>query len=231
MNRSLKKAFGAAAVAVVGVACNSVAVAPSSAGAPSAAVSPSPVAPSAAVAQSPASTSSPDALDTSTWTTYVSRRYGFSIARPTDWTEDPAAHDWTLAMDAIWPNEATEHFEGGPEGAQVGVSAWSVAVDRDASIDSWLSTYCQKNSVSCTGIPRRAVTTMDGHAGTLVAVNDVPHALFLVDSRIYVVACWRPDTDPSVLKYSGSFRLVEAFVSTMKLLREGPARSAAAPPS
>ena len=170
------------------------------------------------------------ATEPSTWTTYVSKRYGFSIAHPADWTEDPADHDWTLAKDAVWPNTATEHFELPIENQGVGVSVWSVAVDPGTSVDSWLRAYCQKNNVDCTGILDRAVAaTMDGHPGSLVTFDDVPHALFLVDGRIYVIACWRPDNDPSVLKYSGSKRLVEAFLSTMHLLPGGPAPSTATP--
>ena len=215
MNAALRIAI-AAAVVVAGIGCGPVAVAPSS----------SPQAPSPTTAPTP----SPNVLDPSTWTTYVSERYAFTIAHPADWTEDPADHDWTLAGDAVWPNEATEHFVGGPDGAQVAVSAWSVAVDPGTSIDSWLRAYCQKNSVDCTGIKDRAVpATMDGHVGSLVPFDEVPHALFLVDGRIYAIACWRPDTDPTVLKYSGSFRLVEAFLSTMDLLPGGPAPSAATP--
>jgi hypothetical protein len=169
-----------------------------------------------------APTPSPNLLDTSRWTIYVSERYGFSIAHPADWTEEPADHDWTLARDAVWPNEATEHFVGGPDGAQVAVSAWSVAIDPGTSIDSWLRAYCQKNKADCTRIQDRAVpATMDGHVGSLVPFDEVPHTLFLVDGQIYAIACWRPDTDPTVLKYSGSLRLVETFVSTMRLLPGG----------
>jgi hypothetical protein len=222
MNSTLKMALVVAAAVVAGVACGPSAVAPSSeVVAPSAAPSPSLQAATAA----PTPTSNP--LDTSTWTTYVSKRYGFSIAHPLDWTEDPSDHDWTMAKDAADPlNMGPEHFGGD----SVGVSVWSVAVDPGTSVDSWLETYCQKNNVDCTGIQDRAVAaTMDGHPGSLVTFDDVPHALFLVDGRIYAIACWRADDDPTVLKYSGSKRLVEAFVSTMDLLPGGPASSAASP--
>jgi hypothetical protein len=220
MNSALKLAIVAVTVVAVVVAgCTSGGGGPT----PTTAVSPTP-------SPTAAPTSSPNLLDTSTWTTYVSQRYGLSIAYPADWVAEPADHDWTLAKDAVWPNEATEHFVGGPNGAQVAVSTWSAAVDPGTSIDSWLQAYCQKNNVQCTSIQSRAVAaTMDGHAGTLVPFDEVPHALFLVDGRIYVIACWRADADPSVLKYGGSFRLVETFLSTMHLLPGGPASSAATP--
>jgi hypothetical protein len=225
MNKAVKMALAMTAVVVAGVACGPAAVAPSSA-----VVTPTP-APSPSLQTATAGpTSSPNLLDTSTWTTYVSKRYGFSIAHPADWHEDPAEHDWTLAKDAIYPNSATEHFELPLENQGVGVSVWSVAVDPGTSLDSWLHVYCQKNNVDCTGIQDRAVAaTMDGNAGTLVQFDDIPHALFLVDGRVYVIACWRPDDDPSVEKFSGSFRLVQAFLSTMHLLPGGPASSPPTP--
>jgi hypothetical protein len=220
-------AFAAAASVVVagaGVACNPAAVAPSSE-APSTAV-----APSGAVSLSPVPSPSPNPLDTTTWATYVSERYGFSIAHPADWTEEPADHDWTLAKDAVWPNTATEHFALSIENQGVGVSAWSVAVDSGTSVDSWLQAYCPKNTGPCTGIQNRAVAaTLDEHGGSLVRFDGDVQAFFLVDGRIYAIACWRAEEDPSVMKYSGSRRLVEAFLSTMRLLPGSPAPSATTP--
>ena len=154
------------------------------------------------------------------WTTYVSKRYGLSIAHPVDWTPTPPDHDWTLPKDALWPNTATERFysEGEVDGQGVAVSVWSVAVDPGTSVDSWLQTYCQKNNVDCTGILDQAVAaTMDGHPGSLVTFDDVPHAIFLVDGRIYVIACWRPTSTEraEVLRVQAA---CEAFVSTIHLL-------------
>ena len=212
MTSTFKIAFAGAAlivVVVVGVACSPAAVSQGS--------KPSPSLQPATASSAP----SPSPLDTSTWTTWVSKRYDFTIGYPADWVAEPAEHDWTLTKDAAWPNGATDHFVGGPEGEQVAVSVWSVAVDRGTTADSWLSAYCRKNNIQCTGISDRAIAAkMDGHPGTIVGVDvdEIPHAIFLVDRRIYVIACWRSDADPAVLRYSGSFRLVEAFLSTMHLL-------------
>ena len=213
MISTLKKAFAAAAVVVAGIACSPVAVTPS-----------------LVVSPSPAPTPSPNPLGTSTWTTYVSERYGFSIAHPADWTEEPADHDWTLAKDAVWPNTATEHFTLSIENQGIGVSAWSVAVDSGTSVDSWLQAYCPKSTGPCTGIQDRAVAaTLDGHGGSLVRFDGDVQAFFLVDGRIYAIACWRAEEDPSVIKYSGTRRLVEAFLSTMRLLPGGRGPSAPTP--
>jgi hypothetical protein len=217
---TLNLAFAAAAVAVfagAALACGPAAVAPSSA-----AVASSPVVPA-----SPAATPSPNLLDTSTWTTYVSERYGFSIAHPADWTEEPADHDWTLASDADWQNTAADNFVLEVENQGIRVSAWSVAVDSGTSVDSWLQAYCPNNTGPCTEIQDRAVAaTMDGHAGSLVQFDGDVQAFFLVDGRIYAIACWQAEEAPSMIKYSGSRRLVEAFLSTMRLLPGGPAPSA-----
>ncbi len=231
MNKTLKIAFAATALVVVSIACGPSAVAPSPV-TPSAAavVSPPPNASPSLQSATAAPTPTSDLLDTTTWTTYASKRYGFSIAHPADWTEDPAEHDWTLATDAAWPNAATEHFELPIENQGVGVSVWSAPVDPGTSVDSWFRAYCQKNNVDCTGVlDRAAAATMDGHAASLVTFDDVPHALFVVDGRIYAIACWRPDDDPAVSKYSGSRRLVEAFLSTMRLLPRDPAPSSLTP--
>ncbi len=222
MNSTLKSAFAAAAaiaIVVVSIACGPAAVAPSSAGTPPAEPSPSL---EAAVSAPPAGTPSSDLLDTSTWTTYDSERYGFRIAHPSDWAEHPSDHDWTLANDADWLNSAAESFVLDREDQGIRVSAWSVAVDAGTSVDSWLQDYCPSNTEPCTGIQERAVdAAMDGHGGTLVPFESDVQAFFLVDGRIYAVACWRPEGDGSVLQYSGSTRLVEAFLSTMRLLPGG----------
>lgn len=177
-----------------------------------------------------APSASPNLLDTSTWTTYVSARYGFSIAHPADWIEQRSDRDWTLAksVDCCPPDTAYENFilPGGNQG--IVVSVWSVAVGPGTSVDSWLQAYCPKATTTpCTGIQSRAVpATMDGHTGSLVPFEADVQAFFLVDDRIYAIACWRPELDFSVYPYSGSQRLVETFLSTMDLLPGGPVPSA-----
>ena len=185
--------------------------------------SPSPVA---------SSTPSPsDLLDTATWTTYVSNRYGFSIAYPADWVAERADHDWTFPADAVdYLNGGSEHFELKIPNQGIGVNAWSVAVPPGTSLASWIQAYCPKSSTDpCTGLESKTIpATMDGHPGSIM-MFDTPQAFFLVDTRIYAVACWQPDNDPTVVKYSGSRRLVEAYLSTMHLLPGGPAPATASP--
>ena len=200
--------------------------------------SPSPT-PSATPVPSPTPSASANLLDTATWTTYVSDRYGFSIAHPADWTEVPADHDWTFANDVDWLSTGAEaFFTEVDEGIRM--TAWSVAMEPGTTLDAWLQAYCPLTMVNtgdkagdCAAvIDQASAATMDGHAGLLVAFPTDTQAFFQVGDRLYVVAIWRPEADRSVLRYSGTRRLVDAVISTMRLLPAGPAPSATtAPPS
>ena len=176
--------------------------------------------PSPSPTTEPSPTTNP-LLDTSSWTTYVSDRYGFTIDYPSDWNPDaPSDHDWTFENDIeAWQSTATEHFLN-PEGS-VGVSAWSVAVDPGTTVESWIEAYCSGQSGgSCSGITDRAVPaeTGDGHPGLgQFGPNADTMAFFLVGDRIYVAAVWRGETDPTVTRYGGAWRLLQAFVSTMTI--------------
>jgi hypothetical protein len=67
---------------------------------------------------------------------------------------------------------------------------------------------------------------MDGRAGRLVQFKSDTQAFIPVGDRLYIVACWRPENDPSVLPYGGARRLVEGYLSTMRLVPGGPASPA-----
>ena len=223
MNNPLGIAFATAtAVAVVVAGCTSAATeaggGPTST--PTTAPSPTP-SPTAAL------TPSPNLLDTSTWTTYVSERYGFSIAHPADWTEDPAVGDWTFENDIeAWDSTATESFytAGAADGLGVRVSAWSVTVGLGTTVEAWIEAYCTgQNAGPCAGFVEGDVDvkTGDQHPGLLSQRGDTM-AFFLDGQTIYVVAVWREETDPSVQPYGGARRLLEAFTSTLTFPAEPP---------
>ena len=136
---------------------------------------------------------------------------------------------WILAGDTpTFESSATENLNS-PDG-QVRTSAWSVAVKPGTSAEAWVQAYCPKSTSPCTGIQARAVAvSMDGHAGLLVPFTDDVQAFILVDNRMYVVAEWRPNSDGTVATYGGGQRLVEDYLSTMRLLPGGPAPSASTP--
>jgi hypothetical protein len=177
---------------------------------------------------SPAASTATSLLDTSTWTTYTSDRYGFSIAHPADWSEDPADHDWTFENDInAFQSSGTESFatEGSADGMGVRVSAWSAPVDPGTTVDDWIGAYCggQTQGPVCTEVLNGLVDveTGDRHPGVLSAgTNRDTMAFFLDGQTIYVVAIWRPEDDPAVQPYGGGRRLLEAFLSTMTLSAE-----------
>ena len=194
--------------------------------------SPSPT-PSVTPVPSPTLTASANLLDTATWTTYVSNRYGFSIGHPAGWTVVPADHDWTFAADVDWLSTGAEAFLTAVDQG-IRMTAWSVAIEPGTTLDAWLQAYCPLTMVSsddkaadCPAvIDQASAATIDGHDGLLVPFPKDTQAFFQVGDRLYAVAIWRPETHPSVVRYSGTRRLVEAVISTMRLLPAGPAPSA-----
>lgn len=184
-------------------------------------------------APSPTPTPGDQPIETTSWTTFESDRYGFTIGNPSDWTYVPADHDWTLAEDADnWLSTGQEVFQA-PAGG-VRVSAWSVAVDRtttaetEAAVEAWVEAYCQASgNTPCTGIHDRAVPLCiekrDCHPGLLVPFrNDVQAFLTggIFGDNMVVVAVWRPESHKSVAPFGGSQRLLEAFLSTMEVWPE-----------
>ena len=225
MSNALRLVAVIAVIVIAGVAAfNRVRIPRPSVGgisAPSPTVTPSSPAPTPSPQPSPT-------LRTATWTTYVSDRYGFSIAHPADWTVRPATGTYAAPADA--PTTITEGFIAPAE--TVYASVWSVAVAPGTSAAAWIQAYCPKQTSPCTGIPARAVpVSMDGHAGELVVFTNDVEAFILVNDRMYVVAEWRPDNDQTDLHYASGTLLVEDFLSTMHLLPGGPAASGSPRPS
>jgi len=182
----------------------------------------------------PPQTATPTAspIDTTSWTTYESDRYGFSIDHPADWTVAPASHDWTMAEDADnWLSSGQEVFRS----PNIRVSAWSVPVDRGttpetpAGVEAWVQDYCaQADSGPCTVINERAVPLCverrDCHPGLLVPFETDVQAFFTgggYGERMVVVAVWWEESAPAVAAYGGSQALLEAFLSTMGVCEAG----------
>jgi hypothetical protein len=225
-------ALGAAAAIVVVVLAGAFLVRPPASGVggggptPSPSTAPASVAPSTPPSPSPSAASGP--LDTSTWATYTSTRYGFTIGRPADWSLIPSNRLWAFPADTTCcPPQGTETFLS-PFG-DVGVSVWSVALPKGTTADAWIPTYCAKIDPDspCTALQSSTVpASMDGRAGRLVQFKSDTQAFIPVGDRLYIVACWRPENDPSVLPYGGARRLIEGYLSTMRLVPGGPASPA-----
>ncbi len=108
--------------------------------------------PSATVAPTPDPTPTP--IDASTWTTYVSDTYQFSIQHPADWTVRPSTHVWTLEVDGGefggTENNAGEIFNSAD--GRIGISAWSVTVEPGTTLEEWVAAYCEMNTTPCAAI-------------------------------------------------------------------------------
>jgi hypothetical protein len=176
----------------------------------------------------PETTVSP--IDISTWTAYQSDRYGFTIGHPSDWTEDPADHDWTLAGDAD-DFLSTGHEVFRPPDGHVRVSAWLVPLDPGATMQTtadvaaWVEQFCPQTDQfsGCTQIQDRAVPLCkegrDCHPGLLVPfANDVQAFFFDADlDGMVVVAIWVPESAETVAPYGGAQALLKAFLATMEV--------------
>ncbi|MGH2392320.1 MAG: hypothetical protein ACRDGH_02330 [Candidatus Limnocylindria bacterium] len=211
MSNTARIALAAAAVVVVALIGYQFLAGPNTGG-PGSVPSPTPTATTALPSSEPTAQPSAEAIDTATWTTYVSDRYGFSIAHPADWSVRPGDHDWT-PEESAWESTATESFIAPDE--SIRISAWSVAVEPGTSLEAWIQAYCERNTTPCTGIQERAVPVYaevrDQHPGLLVPFTDDIQAFFLNADRIYVVASWRPEG------VYDSRRLIEAFALSMCL--------------
>ena len=174
----------------------------------------------------PSASPTPSPLDTSVWVPYTSERYGFTIAHPDGWAENPADRDWNFESDVqAWAHlESTDHFLDAR--GSVGVSAWSTTVAPGPTVEAWMDAYCAgQDAGPCTGIQDGAVDveTRDQHAGRLVFGPDTDTISFILDGQtMYVVAVWRGETDPAVQPYGGARALLEAFLSTMTLPADFP---------
>jgi hypothetical protein len=227
MPMPLRLAAGIAIIAVLGYAGLRF-LSPS--GGPGSIPSPTP-SPTASPSPGPTATPAPTLIDTADWTTYASERYGFSIDHPTDWVETPSDHVWTMATDGgDWLNTAAEQFTDTTPNQGVRLSVWSVSVEAGTTWETWLESYCTANAAPCPNIQARTVAvTLDGHPGLRPTDNGDTQAFFLIDNRMYGVVIWRTDDDPSVAKYGGGIKLLEAILATMELLPGGPVETSPAP--
>lgn len=86
--------------------------------------------------QTPAASSALGALDQS----YHSRRYGYSISMPTDWTATPAAKNWIPGTVTNWGNPALDELRG--SAARLVVA--SQPLDNSQSANDWFIAYCRQ---------------------------------------------------------------------------------------
>lgn len=90
-------------------------------------------------------------LDASTWATYVSERYQFTIGHPATWEVIESTHTWDQATDSInWDSGAMEVFVAPDE--SIYLAAWSVDVVAATTLAEWAQAFCDQYVASCADV-------------------------------------------------------------------------------
>jgi len=176
-------------------------------------------------------------LDTSTWMTYVSERYQFTIGHPGTWTVIASTHVWDQATDSIdWDSGGMEVFLPPDDTISIYLAAWSVDVDPATTLGEWVQAFCDHYVASCTDIEvmsAPAIANAGEREGILFSWDDGMTAFFPtwydeadprsiweqpapIDGRIYIVESGRPDSGPYHAR-----ELIEAFSASLCLGCEG----------
>jgi len=185
----------------------------------------------------------PPEIDTSSWNTFTSAVYGFTVGYPADWRlERRATRPWARGDGLDFSSPGVETFTS-PEG-DLAVSVWGVAVDPSPNpttasswedFEAWIESFCTltKNG-PCTGIHDRVVPMCpDGdtecHTGAMIVPftdnvagfkgGDRGGITIVVDGAEVtywvIVSVWQPESFPGLARYGGGTRLIQAFLESM----------------
>jgi hypothetical protein len=185
--------------------------------------------PSQSTAPRPSSSSStlqsPTAATMSTigWIPFTASRYGYQIAHPPTWTEEPAARQWVFATDRLLTqadgmNGSADHFNGGPDGDQVGVTVFAVDVPSGTTDGQWITAYYQAEpDPNCrASLETLTSVTVDGQPGRIsIDICNASQAFVFDGGRVYVVGIWRENQEP----------LLRGFLSTFTFPSSAPSGS------
>ena len=220
MSTPMRLAAAIAIVAIVGFAGLTLLGGGSNIGGP-AATPTCTSAPAPSVVPPPGSTP----FDRATWTTYVSRQFGFSICYPADWSLLKEGAPSDPRFPGLDPGEA--NFIA-PD-TSIYLTARSVAVAPGMTLDAYIRATCVQDGTTCDGWQAQSTAvTVDGHPGVVALFGTSEkfvEAFLLVDNRIYYIWSGRAPGD------NDSDRLVRTFFSTMHLLPGGPVPVGTAGPS
>ncbi|MET4099514.1 hypothetical protein ABIB37_001751 [Agrococcus sp. UYP10] len=165
-----------------------------------------------------------DPLDSSTWPTYVSERYGFSIGHPQDWSVVPAARGWTMDADAgVIDSPAQDGFLS--PGGHAWVTAFVAPYEGEAThagVQRWVEQHCAASmSTECAGIGERAEPLCSGTAhcapGLLVSLAYDVQAFYLGRGpapRMTAVMIWRAHSF-HIAGLGSARETLDAFLATM----------------
>lgn len=203
--------------------------------APSANTSPStPIQTTATSATSATSSPSASPIDTTNWTVYESKQYGFSIKHPPGWEVLPAERDWTLKADAGQEGRGGQETFVTPAG-DLYVAVWSAPAkdtpETPEGVATWVEQYCKLAGNSCSGLDRSVplCNGTDCDPGLLVTVDgDFVEAFFTGGKhkgRMIAVEVGLPESAEPVAEYGGARRLLEDFLSGMGVCPAQPDQS------
>jgi hypothetical protein len=184
---------------VIGVAGPAVLVLAgcSGAGSTPASVNPTPTT-AAALATKPAATavaSTPVAtLDTTGWVPYTSSYYGFTVAHPAQWSEQPATARWAYATQSDAAAETIWSPAGWPS-----FSAFETRIPAGMTADSFLKAFTADGvSTACYPTSNLTPTTVDGHAASIAYAGCSEHwyfaqAVVVIGKRMWFFDLTGPD--------------------------------------
>ena len=180
-------------------------------------------------------TSSPSAspIDTTDWTVYESKQYGFSIKHPPGWDVRPAERDWTLEADAGTAGRGSLEMFLTPA-HDLYVAVWSAPAkdtpETPEGVAAWVEQYCNLAGKSCSGLDRSVplCNGTDCDPGLLVTDNGFVEAFFTGgkhQGRMIAVEVGLPESAEPVAEYGGARRLLEGFLSGMGVCPAQPDQS------
>jgi hypothetical protein len=147
-------------------------------------------------------------VDTTFWSPFTSRFYGFTVSRPQTWTEGRGTGHWTLAnqddaaVDVLWSPTGWPDFKGYETKIPAGMTA-------DAFIQAYTA---DATKTACYPTPNMwTQTTIDGHPATIAYAGCNEHFYFAQATVVIGNRIWLFDLDgPDRL-------LIVPFLSTVKI--------------
>jgi hypothetical protein len=170
--------------------------------------------PSDAATPTPTPSPSPNLLDTSTWRSFTSARYGLEMAYPARWTVESASQPWNLVTDQISGVflSSTDRFFAPKLSATF--AAYGMALPEGMPYEAFIADYRAPNvaarGVGCFPPPSLwERITIDGHDAGLVSGCDYLEAMLLADGHVYIFSGY------SALAIDRP--MFDAFLSTIRL--------------
>jgi hypothetical protein len=172
-------------------------------------------------------------IDTTNWTVYESKQYGFTIKHPPGWDVRPAERGWTLEADAGQEgSRGLEVFLTPAHDLYVAVRSAPAKdiLETPEGVRAWVEQYCNVTGGSCSDLDQSVplCNGTDCDPGLLTADSGFVEA-FLTGGkhkgRIVAVEVGLPEWAEPVAQYGGARRLLDGFLSGMGVCPAQPDQS------